>query len=119
LRAVAMGQDEIMTRADDVGQERGGRLNPAALGPRVRGLAGRLKRVPADRHDELGHPSALAGSLVLFWGIYLNVRTLEFDSRTASSMGTGITIYQEGRIASFCESREDPGAGMEPVLAVP
>ena len=61
-----MGQDEIMTRADDVGQERGGRLDPAALGPRVRGLARRLKRIPANRDDELGHPSALDGSLVLF-----------------------------------------------------
>src|SRR2546425_11846101 len=31
----------------------------------------------------------------------------------------GTTIYQEGRIASFCESRENLGPGMEPVLAVP
>src|SRR5437667_9686082 len=33
--------------------------------------------------------------------------------------GAGITIYQEGRIASFCESRDALGAGMEPPLAVP
>src|SRR2546428_12626636 len=33
--------------------------------------------------------------------------------------GAGITIYQEGRIASFCESRDVPGTAMEPPLAVP
>src|SRR6059036_286115 len=31
----------------------------------------------------------------------------------------GTTFYQEGRIASFCESREDLGPGMEPALTVP
>src|SRR2546422_3183563 len=33
--------------------------------------------------------------------------------------GAGITIYQEGRIASFCESRDVLGTAMEPPLAVP
>src|SRR3989454_9457123 len=33
--------------------------------------------------------------------------------------GAGITIYQEGRIASFCESRDALGTAMEPPLAVP
>src|SRR5256712_11322040 len=33
--------------------------------------------------------------------------------------GAGITIYQEGRLASFCESRDALGTAMEPPLAVP
>src|SRR2546425_12147451 len=36
-----------------------------------------------------------------------------------AGQGRGTTIYQEGRIASFCESRENLGPGMEAVLAVP
>src|SRR3989454_650656 len=40
-----------------------------------------------------------------------------FPPRAGEERGT--TIYQEGRIASFCESRETLGPGMEPVLAVP
>src|SRR3989475_12475587 len=33
--------------------------------------------------------------------------------------GAGITIYHEGRIATFCESRDVLGTAMEPPLAVP
>jgi len=66
LRPVPVRQDDVMARRDEIREARCRHLDPAALGRRVRGFARGLQRVPADRDDELGHPSTLGGSLVLF-----------------------------------------------------
>src|SRR6267143_5400887 len=52
-----MRQDYIMAGRNEICEARCRRLNSPPLGGRIRGLARGLERVPADRDDELGHPS--------------------------------------------------------------
>src|SRR5438093_6244699 len=87
LRAVAVRHDDVMSGRHEVRETGCGRLDPAALGRRVRGLARGLKRVPANRYDKLRHPSDLDGSLVLSCRGSLHVRQPVSTSIMACSMG--------------------------------